>query len=501
MILRRLLSITSAVTATIAFGLGAQASELRTDVLLYLPKQLIRAAAPEFKGSYIYPAGNFTIPGQFPADVTNVQGTFDYQVASLNPLSLGHFDVDVLISNFKLTMDTFHIDQTIEQVQNGVIVRIRVKIDCSGVVVSARRSFDVTGTAQIQSPLGISVQGMTLPVDQTLWAVTASTCSSPNDLPFLEQKINETFANSADIKNYVIGKVNQKVAGWLAANRSFTQDLPAFNAKISTQAQEFVDDTDSWIVRMPLQLTTTKDCNTFKKYGTSIPAMTQEGTPPQDIVIQAPEKAMNLLAKCVHEMGGFNRVDNTKNIPAFNDLMNSALAKAAVWPDLSRFPAGSQFNMYTKTSGAVFDVTPKALPTGNAGSVYYSLNGSIISKMAYLRKGVEEPYLQFYSPLGGTIEANAKANGWDNPSSLVFQWYGAPALNVNYVFQVPKNQVSNPKIDVTKIQPELLKAVQSKVFSFSIKPYSLSATRQIQLFGLAREGSNLQIKMGIAKKP
>lgn len=489
----------SSILFVLTLGLQVAASELRSDVLLVIPKKVVRTAAPDFQGSYSYAAGNLTIPGQFPADTTNFVTSFNYQITSLDPLANGHFDTVVSLSDFKINMDTFHIDQTIEQEQNGVIVRIQVKIDCNGMVVAARRAFDVTGSAQIKNPLGVAVNTVNLPVDQTLWQVTAASCVPANSIPFLEQKINESFANSVDVRNYVINQVNQNVASWFAANRNFTQDFPSFGAKVDMQTEEFIDNPDSWIVRMPTKVTSNKECPTMRKMGT-IPSIAPTATVPDEIQLQTSEKVLQVLGKCAHEMATFNRVDSTSTIQVFQDLMSSAAAKAVVWPDLSRFPAGSEFNLHTKTSGTIFDLVPTA-GAGAANSIYYTLTGNMITKMMYLRSEVEEKYVQFFSPISGTIEAVGRANGWNQPSTLTFQFYGAPTMNLQYVFQVPRSVVKDSKIDVTKIQPELIKAVQSKTFTFPVNPFPLNTTRQVQFFGLGRDGTHLQLKMGIAKKP
>lgn len=479
-------------------AIQAQASGLKTDFLLFLPKTTVKSIAPEFKGTFQYQAANLTVPGDFPAHLQNVNVTFNYTVKSLTPNAQGNFDIDFAIDSAKATVEGLHIDSFIERVVNGQPVRVHLKADCSGLTVTGKAGFSASGVGQIvNNPLAVSINDMQW-ATSALWTLQANSCQGPGGLvPFLEEQINQMWLQPQHLKGLVMGELNNRILGWMNERSNWTQNLSDLNAMMFVRAHEFIDSSSAWILRMAVDFQTMKECPSFDQVGT-LPAQ-QVGSVPTGIELQAPLKLTALWGQCIHEMGAFNRRDNTKDIPAFGQLMGSDTYKQAVWPDLMRFSTSAQFNFYTVTSGGL-QIQPRTVSNPAANTLYFSAATTLVSTMKYINKGVEEPYMTFATPVRGGIQAVGKAGAFDKAGTILMQWSEDPQVKLNYRFDVSKSVVKDTKVDTTKLDPELVKTLKAKSFTHEVEPMSISNTHQITMSGLKKTGEIIQVLFGVTRK-
>lgn len=490
----------TAVLTIVSATATVQASTLKSDLLLYVPKSIVRGMASKFNGNFQYAAGNVTVPGEFPVNLDNLVVTFDYQMQSLNPNS-SSFDAGFGISNAKATMDALHIDAFSDQVINGQPVRIHIKLDCQNIVVTANAGFNTAATGHIANgPLTVVMDDMNWATGSQFWNFSAGACqgaSVADATNYLQNQINQMWSSPSDLKNMIMGELNNRVTQWVAQRSTWSQNFPGINTMLFARASEFIDTATSWVFRMGGEFTTVKDCPSFVAIG-SLPPMSPTNSP-SNIEIDLPTAISSVISQCASEMGIFNRADNTKNIPAFAQLMGSDVAKQSVWPDLMRYPATAQFMFYTITNGTT-SLSPATVANPATNSLYFNLATTVVSTMRYIRNSVEEAYMTFASPLRGGIQIIAKGAAYNKPSTFSLQWSSDPQIKLNYRFDVSKNVVTDTKVDTTTLEGQLVPVIKSQTFSYNMDPLPITDAVQLGVSGLNRGSDSLQLIFSLYQK-
>ncbi len=485
-----------AIISNTCIAWNAYASQLKTDVLLYVPKQMVRASASEFKGIFNHDIASAILPGEFPARVETVTSNFNWQVKSLEPKDNGAADLVLTASGAKAKIGGFHIDSFVEREVNGSIIRVHLKVDCQDMVVEARRSTDLMAHVQIDQNLKMRIEQLQWPPQSKFWKVRAATCAGPTDiLPALEDHFNKMWNTSSNLREYLISQINPELQSWLDDRLAWSESVSEFGSSLQMRGREFLDSSDAWIVRSDLQINTGKICPAFESIRRLQPQKIEAD--PRELHVTFLDEVMPIWAQCIHEMSGFRRLDYARDIPQFVDLMASPSAKDAVWPDLNRFSERTQFALYSSTAGA-FSMQPRSMGQGQKGSrsIYYSLSTNALSRIRLSSTQRERPYVSFFSPIRGNVELKINPGTFSVPGQLLIQWSGQPQVKLRHQFDV---RVSNDFIDTRQLDPELQKAMKAKVFKKLLRPLRLTSSRQVQVNGIKRTEKLISLPLVLTK--
>lgn len=477
----------------------SRASNLQSDFVLVIPKEIVRTTAPEFKGNFQTQMASVTVPGEFPVQLVNLVPTFDLQIKSLTPNLQGNFDFTAGLTNVRANIDSLHIDAVVERVVNGGVIRVRVKADCQNLVISGKAGVTVTGSGRLTNPLAVIFDDVQWTTDPNFWTVQAQSCVGPSDfIPFMEEKINEVWGTSVAFRSAILEEANSRISDWLNQRNSWTQNLSEFQTYMFIKASEFIDHDSAWIFRMDVDVNTVKPCKIFDTMKTT-PKQTQFRVT-QNMELSASMITVNAWAQCLHEMDTFAQKIYSTDLPGFRDLMDSWFKKWWVWPDLNRFPSEALFVFNTTTAGGI-SFASRQVSRPNPGSVYFDLSTNVRSAMRYVYRGQEYPYISFFTPVRATVEIKPTAGKYDKPSNLAVSFVSSPQLQTTYRFDVPRDQVSDPEIKLDYIQPEIAKVIAAQKYSFSVAPLPLTETRQVQMKGLRQASDALMLTLGLITDP
>lgn len=471
------------------------ASELRTDFYLSIPKTTLGTLATEVKGTYSRVFESLTIPGDFPALLNNTRLQFDYQVRSLQTEKGKRFAAVVAIPSAQAQIAGFHVDSLVIREVDGVKVKAHLKIDCANLVLQAKRSFAMTMTGQIQNPLAVVIEQVAVPADPDLWTVRADQCVGPTGVAeYLTTQVNQLWREDSDLRRSIIIELNKKIQSWIASHTSLNYNFAKMNAIMFLKAEEVLDAPTHLNIRLRADISTSKNCPIFNQTGTLAPATLT--TLSQGTRLLLPAKLARLWTQCLHEMGSFFRRDYSRNLTAFKNFRNS-LAASVVWPDLTRFSKSTEFVFNTVTDEK-FVLYPR--PPTAARTLSYSLRTNVLTTMRRLSDQTEIPYVTFGGPMEALVAVTLKPGKFASPGQLSFVVQGDVTLDLRHRFDAPKSEISNPLIDLDKIEPEIAQTIKSQGFSYPIAPFELNKSRQLHMNGLETQDDSIQIPLILLKQ-
>ncbi|PWU19133.1 MAG: hypothetical protein C5B49_06205, partial [Bdellovibrio sp.] len=344
---------------------------MHSEFLLYVPKQMIKANGPGFNGPVENAWPHLTVPGDFPTSFENFSLSGQYQINDLTPLDQGRFVATVNLPAVTAQAASLSIDSTMVQQVGNATVRVHVKVSCQDLTFASQKAVELKVSGHLShSPFSVVIDSLNWPATDGVWSVKAGGCQGPlGTLKYIEKQINRNWAQSTALRDNLMAQLNPLLNHWVQSRRSWTQVLPEFNSVFFLQANDFIDGPSHWIFRLPADLITGVDCASSSQVGgftssagpqvggftTSaavIPAVPADETPVQAQVV-LPGGLIPLWGACLSEMGIFNRVDRSQDLPPFQNLMSSLFEKLVIWPDLERFPSTARFIFRTTTTRAM----------------------------------------------------------------------------------------------------------------------------------------------------
>ncbi len=470
----------------------AVASNFRTDVLLFVPKQIGKSAAAESKGTHRYQVDALTTPGNVPVNIEDLTVDTNYQLRNLDLLDKGEFQTKFEVSKITASMKALHVDSVTDQLVNGVIVRVRVKLDCENVVIESRSPLSVNGNGRLSnSPLTALIDNLSWTSPASQWQVRTASCTGATDAAFIETQLNSIWLQSPLLKAKILELANLKLSSWVQNKLVWAKDFPNLPLQFYTRVEEFVDNGKAWVLRFSFNAQSQKPCPTFENEPTiEAPKITSAS---DSLEFQMNVRLVSQVASCLHEMGQLNRQDYTRSLAGFQDLLKSTWKLNAVWPDLIRFPLGANFLISSQTVGN-FNLYSKNVPADVAAAtpntIFFNLFTTIESAMLYLKGEDIQPYMTFTSVMRGAAALSTRVT--NKITEVTLKWYGTPTLKATYQWNVPP---SNPKIDTEAIAGALVDTIQPSKISFTLTPFMLTDTHQISINGLLRNGLLMKIPL------
>lgn len=443
----------------------AVASEMRTNLFLAVPKSDMHLLIPDFLEHAEIPLGDQTVPGPFNAQIKQAVAKFDSKLNQLTFGNQGEIEGFLQVQNLIITAASLHVDTVVEQIVNGTIIRVHIKADCTGVTLTARKSVDVLLKGQVSgSPFDIVIQSATWPPQTDLWSFQAQQCVAPNNFPALvEQKINESWGSPDAINASLLQEINARLFTWVTANRKWSRELPG-QLTVHGEILEMIPQANEWIFLVNAVFDSHRTCLPWKKSPRFDLALQDS---PEGVELRISQAAIFSLLNCMQDLKTFNHAINTRQIPAFQNLIGNAAAKWFVWPDLNRYPSTAEFMLRSRGAGQLKATLQSSQETQAGHVVNYSLSSNILTLMRYIRSGQEEPYVQFFSPVSGIAQFSAAAG------RIVFKWASAVNLNMQYAFDLPASVISDRRIDTKKIQPILAEEFGRMTFGFVLPSLKL----------------------------
>lgn len=490
--------LTMIASFAVIFPEFSEAKSIRTEVLLVIPKDEIKAQAKDRSGQLTFHKDVIALGGEFPVQLKSLDLNFEYSVELLNLLGGGAFETTVKMPTAKIRIGELHIDTVIELESNGVRVRVPIKANCTNLEVKSVEplQFSIKGQVQEAPVLGLGISEVQWPKTRGGWIVNAESCeAAPGFTTFLGEQIGKQWSENAELPNLLREELNKEISPWFAKGLTMQHQLPALETVLTMHGTKFYDINNAWI----FGLETTIDPHALK--GSICPILENETYIPaisQNVQVSKPElwiseKVIEVWSQCLHQRSVFQRQDAGQSISGFRSLMNSRFLQWFVWGDLLRFEKNTDFRFSTSSYGA-FQLTPMNTSfTANTAGAHYNLTTQVASHMSYVEGGRNNPYMTFFSPLQSALSMNVA------DSQLSIQMTSAPKTKLAYRFDIPRNQIRTLGVGVSKLEGAVKSFLTKEAYMVTLPKIEVMSGMKFEASGLRRSNQTLKIELRQAK--
>ncbi len=477
------------------------ATPLSTDLLVFVPKNIAQTITGAVTGKYQFQTANLTIPGIYPIQLENLDLNLDYQLKTLNLKDLGAFDATLDFTKVRVRATGLHVDAMTEKLINGVIVRVRVKVDCMGAVLETRNPIPAAGNGKVtNTPLLAKLDQLAWAANSQQWQFSAEKCEGDSAVADIEAQVNSFFNNSVEFKKAVLERTNSVIDEWLLKNRSWAKQFPELNSVVTTTATEILDNGKSWVLRLAVQMNPLMDCPSFTKEPLIPSPPTTPG--PDGIEMQIPSRAATVIAQCLHEMGQLYRRDRSSQMVGLREFMQSWMKKFIYWGDLNRFASDQEWLFLSKTVGE-FSFVPKEVSAKKteSGSIFFLGQATIESQMKFVpTEGDPLPYVTFYMDVWGTMSIDTLFTTPAAATLFTVRPRNNPGSKLGYRWNIPLERLSNTGINTTAINDELGKTLKASTLQFQLDPIAITPSHQLNVVGLRMTGGLIQFQLQIHQR-
>ena len=469
--------------------------------------------APEYSlSSVLSGAQAITLPdmtlqqGQYPVQVTGIQGTLNYQMkSSSNTIAVGSTEqISSQAVSAQLTIGQISINTVVQTVIGPITVDTTVQGSCTNIPLML-----AAGQAQASGALTTGIDSSGLPSVQmskfqiswpaTAWQVGSFSCTG---LDGMEAQVTAALQNYLKDSSTTAPQLTQMLNARLA---SYQAD---FRTKFLAPRPVPITASGLSVVLYPSSLAAVPGSTKglFEILGTiqftfassTFSAMTNVGSPTgapviaagdSDFMLLVPSNLVAALNQSAYSSGFYNVRKNGTDLTAFENLRNSFFEAFFVWPEIENVPKQSQF---------VFDFSAPQLPVLSAfkdlgnGTLSGAISGEVDVMSWVAPSNIYEKFTAFKAPSSGRFDLSFSSDSQGPFLNVLFSTMNMnlrAAWDPSYI-----KKVSNNYINTGLIQSSVTSSMTSTGLQMRFGTLDLSSTLALSPSALHQSPGWLQIE-------
>lgn len=476
---------------------SASAGVIHSEIQLVLPKSQISQYAKAQKGHIQFQKESLTLSGEFPLELKNITVGFSYQIDELFPLAGGHFETRLTLPAVDVRIDEMKIDTVIEIEKGGVRARIPLRALCRGVRVQNQMplQFSLRSLVKDQPQLSLLMTALDWPRKGGVWNLTTESCeAAPGFTEFMNEQLARLWIESTDLPGYFLKDINNEVATWWAQGLQAQHAIESLQTLLSLKGRHFSDTASAWVFGIELSVDANLRSNEIcPALSSDVYALnpTADQAESNKTELWISESVLETWARCLHQHGLLGREDRGQEMAGFRQLMNSRFLQFFVWPDLMRFAKTTDFHFFTATYGD-FKLAPvNGGKDSSKNAVDYKLNTMIASRMLRPQQGKWDKYMTFFSPLQTGLRMSIEN------SELKIKMMGDLSTQLQYRFDIPKNQIRYSKVGVGRIEKEVKGVLVDAGYQVGLPQIDIAKNLKFKAVGLTRANQTLKMELQV----